>query len=157
MTKFIYLAGPIKGLTEDQAKGWRESFNELLMPGIRGISPLRAEPELKAGKKYGNIYSPTELWGTPHAIATKNWYDTSACDLVLAYLPEGRPIPSVGTLIEIGWGIGLRKPVVIVSTDADIIHHPIIVAATGWIVPNLETAAEVINGLFGDYVKVDDD
>ena len=51
MKKYIYLAGPIAGLTEEEATEWRAEVRENLPQGIIGISPLRCEP-LKEGMVY---------------------------------------------------------------------------------------------------------
>ena len=44
MKKYIYLAGPIAGCTEEEATSWRDYVNSMLPYGIVGISPLRCEP-----------------------------------------------------------------------------------------------------------------
>ena len=52
MKKYIYLAGPIAGCTEEEATSWREYVCTVCYPhGIIGISPLRCEP-LKEGMTY---------------------------------------------------------------------------------------------------------
>ena len=94
------------------------------------------------------------MWSDPRAIATKNWLDTESCDLILAYLPKelNEKRPSYGTVIEIGWAIGLRKPLIVVSDDKYLIDHPLIKHNASWRLDNLEDAAEVILGLFGEYI-----
>ena len=61
--------------------------------------------------------------------------------------------PSIGTIIEIGWSIGLRKPLIVVSDDEYLMEHPLIQRNASWRLENLEDAVEVITGLFGDYVR----
>ena len=74
--------------------------------------------------------------------------------LLLAFLPEemNNRRPSYGTTIEIGWAIGLRKPLIVVSDDKYLMDHPLIKHNASWRFDNLEDAIEVIIGLFGDYV-----
>ena len=60
MKKYIYLAGPIAGLTEVEATEWRGWVRERLPYGIVGISPLRCEP-LKEGMVYTDAVSYTHL------------------------------------------------------------------------------------------------
>ena len=95
------------------------------------------------------------MWSDPRAIATKNWMDTESADLVLAYLPKklNDRRPSIGTIIEIGWAIGLRKPLIIVSDDNYLMDHPLIKHNASWRLNNLDEAIEVISGLFGDYIS----
>ena len=150
--KFIYLAGPIAGCNKGEANDWRKYVQENLSEGIVGISPLRCEPMI--GRKYKLVYDDPRF-GTPKAISGKNWYDTNNCDLVLAYLPKeiNDRRPSYGTVIEIGWAIGLRKPIVLVTDDKKLADHPLIQANINWVLEDLDTAMELIEGIFMDYVN----
>jgi len=151
--KFIYLAGPIAGCTQEEANEWREYVRSMLPHAIVGISPLRCEP-LKEGMTYTEEGASPKMWSDPRAIATKNWLDTESCDLVLAYLPKelNEKRPSYGTVIEIGWAIGLRKPLIVVSDDKYLMEHPLIKHNASWRLDSLDDAVEVINGLFGEYI-----
>ena len=86
MKKYIYLAGPIAGLTEVEATEWRGWVRERLPYGIVGISPLRCEP-LKEGMVYTDDGATDPMWSDARAINAKNWLDTESSVLVLAYLP----------------------------------------------------------------------
>tara|TARA_B100001750_G_C15516362_1_gene607527 strand:- start:519 stop:989 length:471 start_codon:yes stop_codon:yes gene_type:complete len=154
MKKYIYLAGPIADCNFKEANAWRDDVQNQLPPGIVGISPLRCEP-LEPGKKYAQKGAVIDMWSDPRAIATKNWLDTESCDLVLAYLPKelNDRRPSYGTVIEIGWAIGLRKPIIVVSDDDYLMRHPLIKHNASWRLDSLDKAVEVISGLFGDYIS----
>ena len=154
MKKYIYLAGPIAGCTETEATEWRDHVCTFFPHGIVGISPLRCEP-LKKGLTYTDEGATPKMWSDPRAIATKNWLDTESADLVLSYLPKemNDRRPSIGTIIEIGWAIGLRKPLIVVSDDDYVLEHPLIQRNASWRFDNLDDAVEVITGLFSDYVK----
>jgi|TARA_B100000959_G_scaffold95563_1_gene101371 nucleoside 2-deoxyribosyltransferase len=154
LRKTVYLAGPIAECDDKEANEWRDWVTSRLPYGIIGISPLRCEP-LKEGMRYTDPGATEKMWSDPRAIATKNWLDTESCDLVLAYLPQelNERRPSYGTVIEIGWAIGLRKPLVVVSDDEYLMEHPLIQHNASWRLDNLEDAVEVITGLFGDYVQ----
>ena len=154
MKKYIYLAGPIAGCTQEEATEWREYICTFFPHGIVGISPLRCEP-LKEGMTYTQEGATDKMWSDPRAINAKNWLDTESADLVLAYLPKemNDRRPSIGTIIEIGWAIGLKKPLIVVSDDKQVMEHPLIECNAAWRLDNLEDAVEVIIGLFGDYVS----
>lgn len=154
MKKYIYLAGPIAGLTEDEATTWRKDVDLMLPDNIIGISPLRCEP-IEKGMTYTAPGAVDKMWSDSRAINTKNWLDTESADLVLAYLPKemNDRRPSIGTIIEIGWSIGLRKPLIVVSDDKQIMEHPLIKCNAAWRLTELDDAVEVIIGLFGDYVS----
>lgn len=152
--KTIYLAGPIAGMNFDEANKWRVEVQSKLHKGIVGVNPLRCEPLM--GESYQ--INMDKMWSIPGAISTKNWLDTESCDLVLAYLPKefNDRRPSVGTIIEIGWAIGLRKPLIIISDDPAITKHPLITRNAGWVLDNLDDAVRVIHGLFDVYIEHDD-
>ena len=154
MKKYIYLAGPIAGLTEEEATTWRHDVNFMLPDNIIGISPLRCEP-VKPGMTYTTPGAVDKMWSDPRAINAKNWLDTESSDLVLAYLPKemNDKRPSIGTIIEIGWTLGLKKPLIVVSDDKQLLNHPLIECNAAWRLDNLDDAVEVIIGLFGDYVS----
>ncbi len=154
MKKYIYLAGPIAGLTEEEATTWRHDVNFMLPDNIIGISPLRCEP-VKPGMTYTTPGAVDKMWSDPRAINAKNWLDTESSDLVLAYLPKemNDKRPSIGTIIEIGWTLGLKKPLIVVSDDKQLLNHPLIECNAAWRLDNLDDAIEVIIGLFGDYVS----
>lgn len=145
----VYLAGPIAGCTEDEAKDWRAYVNELLEPyGIKGISPLRCEP--LHGKTYGLGYDDPK-YGTPRAIFHKNRFDTLASDMVLAYLPQKTFGVSIGTISEISWAFAENKPAILVSDREDILNHPVLINQVSWVLDTLDDACEVIGAVMGAY------
>jgi nucleoside 2-deoxyribosyltransferase len=158
MKKFVYGAGPIAGLTEEEATTWRKDVGDKLYDASSGkivlISPLRCEP-IEEGMTYTSPGAVDKMWSDPRAINAKNWLDTESSDLVLAYLPKemNERRPSIGTIIEIGWSIGLKKPLIVVSDDKQIMEHPLIECNAAWRLDELDDAVEVIIGLFGDYVS----
>ena len=88
----------------------------MLPDNIIGISPLRCEP-VKPGMMYTSPGAVDKMWSDPRAINAKNWLDTESADLVLAYLPKemNDRRPSIGTIIEIGWTLGLKKPLIVAT------------------------------------------
>ena len=105
--------------------------------------------------RYTDDGATDPMWSDARAINAKNWLDTESADLVLAFLPKemNERRPSIGTIIEIGWAIGLRKPLIVVSDDEYMMEHPLIQRNASWRLDNLPDAVEVITGLFGDYVR----
>ncbi len=161
MTRYVYLAGPIAGCSYKEATNWREAVVEGFAPGIVGISPMRVKEwckqfrVIRGVKQYEKIDEHDFLVsGETHAIATRDFFDVSHADMVLAYLPKklNERGPSWGTSIEIGWATALRVPVVVVSTDKALIEHPLVRGHVGWIVPDLGMAVAVVNSVLGAYV-----
>ena len=154
MKRTVYLAGPIAGCTEGEAKDWRLGVIEhLAAHNIIGISPLRCEPAVNG--RYTAEGTGDPRFGTAQAIGAKNEFDARSCDMILAYFPSFKPgsFPSVGTIIEIGWGKALNKPVILVTDDPYLSIHPVIQHCASWSLDNLEDALDVIVGVSGDYAK----
>jgi nucleoside 2-deoxyribosyltransferase len=143
----VYLAGPILGCTRGEANDWRGSMRERLFDvGITGVSPLRCEPLV--GERYGMNYEDPRF-GTPRAIASKNFMDVQNCDMTLAYFPAGANF-SKGTLIELAWAFALRKPTVLVTTE-DWRDHAVVQACANWVLSDLDEAFDVISGVLCVY------
>lgn len=148
----VYLAGPIAGLTEGEAKDWRTyASSRLQEAGIIGVSPLRCEPSING--RYDVPDNGQELdtrFGTALAIGSKNDFDARHCTMTLAYLPKS-PRRSVGTIIEIGWGRALNKPVIVVTDDEYLQNHPCIIKCASWILDELDQGLDVAVGLLEVY------
>lgn len=177
MKPSLYLAGPIFGCSEGEAKDWRKSVADQL-PFMRCISPLRCEPAVNG--RYDVAYNDP-CFGQPKSILAKNFLDLRACDMTLAYMPTPpavadlaaiadklesmsptnrradylrnlHPLRSIGTIGEISWAYALRKPCVIVSDDPLVQHHPFTSMQPDWpVLPDLDHAVRLIKGLWTDY------
>lgn len=80
--KTVYLAGPIRALTREQAYNWREIAKQYLE--AKGFTVII--PDFRSGETAGEIVG-NDLMQIQH------------CDVVLAYVPEG--VPTFGTPMEI--------------------------------------------------------
>lgn len=149
---YVYLAGPITGLTESSAKDWRESVKQLLPSGFVGVDPLRSEPKVNGSYK---PHYADKKFGTPSAINVKNWVDTMRADVVLAYLPRvlNEKELSIGTMFEIGWASAHRKHVVLVTDDPRVINHPLMTQNVSHILPSFEDAVDTIAGIYSVYTQ----
>ena len=147
----VYLAGPILGLTGDEANDWRYKIAaRLAEANIIGVSPLRCEPLI--GKHYAPQYNDPKF-GTARAIGSKNMFDVRACDMSLIYLPkpaEGRH-QSYGTLLELGWAFAWRRLTVLVTDDPEIRSHPVVNFCANWVLDDLEDAVTVIISILSGY------
>lgn len=81
----VYLAGPINGCTDAQAKSWRAEASELLKShGFEVIDPMVRDYR---GKEADNISE----------IVEQDKSDIDSCDVVMVYYER----PSVGTSMEV--------------------------------------------------------
>ena len=149
MNRHVYLAGPILGRTKSEANDWRDAFSlRLENIGVIGVSPLRCEPLV--GEWYGQNEYEDPRFGTARAIASKNKLDVKMCDMTLCYFPEGVTF-SKGTCGELFWANAFEKPTILVSTVPDVVKHPVMQAASSWILPSLDDAFDVISGVLAIY------
>lgn len=156
----VYLAGPIAGLGDAEVNDWRRfAIAKLKTAGMVGVSPLRCEPP-EADGRYDNAaqfhakQTQNLPWfRTSRAIAAKNWLDSVKADVILAYMPHElvKDRPSFGTVIEIGWAIGLRKPLFLVSDHIPLIKHPLITEHAAWVGSDLNTALDDLISVFEVY------
>lgn len=158
--KTIYLAGPISGLSYDQAtNGWRRRFEIMVehllgdedFGFIRCASPMRGKDFLADTEKLG--HRPEEMHGyanpmaSPSGIVTRDHHDVRTCDVILANFLEAEAV-SIGTVLEIGMAFNARKPIIAVVPPGDHPHrHGMLLAmvqANGYIVHSLEEAASIL-------------
>ena len=151
--KFIYLAGPIFGVSYKEAVDWRDEIKKMFLPGIVGISPMRLKEFLSKKRKIGHSYEDDDL-SNARAIRTRDKMDVKICDMIVAFMPRemNEKRPSTGTTMELGWADAFDKPIVLITDDPHLIKHPLTGQAAGFIVPDIVRAAEVVNGVFGEYV-----
>ena len=109
----IYLAGPITGLTHDQARwGWRQEFAQLLSGGgfdhISCNSPMRGKEFLA---DFGVLTSghdyPENALCSEAGINTRDYNDVKMCDAMVACFLESNGVPSLGTAAEHGFAHAL--------------------------------------------------
>ena len=153
---YVYMAGPITGCTSGEANDWREALELALPQGIVGVSPLRCEPII--GERYEPTYDDN-LFGNPQVIGAKNKEDVRRCDITVAYQPYSGvdSLISVGTQQEIGWAVGMGKPVILITDNAYVLQNAVIEATVPWRFTEKEggfqKAVEVIGGLFNVYAN----
>lgn len=146
--KTIYLAGPITGLTHDEARyGWREEFDTLMPEHIYCNSPMRGKEMLKdfgvltSGKGY-----PDNPLTSSAGILTRDFNDVRTADAMIACFVESRGRLSGGTFMEYGFAHALRIPIIgIGSEDDPNLHHLMAQRVLGYRVETLEEAAKIVS------------
>ena len=138
MTKpLVYLSGPISGVSEQDALGWRVyAARNLDRVGITALSPLR-------GKSYtAEGWGPPELCA-PGTITSRDRADVSRSRAMLVFLLN--PAPAlIGTAVEYGWADARRIPIITVMEDGSPFDHPFIRQLSTFITPSLDTALVTI-------------
>lgn len=149
----VYLAGPITGLTYDDAQDWRDDAARVLEEhGIEALSPLRGKDYLRplgtlddAGDMTKSAYAMNKEWplSTPKGITMRDHNDVRNADAVLAYL-KGAEKVSVGTVMEIAWAFAYRVPSIVVYEDGNPHQHAMINESSGLVLDDLDLAIRCI-------------
>ena len=125
MEFYVYLIGPIKGLSYDEAVDWRVRFAKSMPPEIVCLSPMRHK-EFLEGEEELDASHYSQILASWEGVKFRDEKDIRACDLVVAYF-VGASDKSIGSCWEIGFAEALNKPVVVVLEDGDVHNHPFIV------------------------------
>lgn len=153
--KTVYLAGPITGLTHDEARyGWRRDFVELLeglkLDHILCSSPMRGKEFLARVGVLGSdqgLYSNNAM-STASGITTRDFNDVKTSDAMVACFLESGGKISGGTFMEYGFAHAFQKPIIGVGAKDDPnLTHLMAARVLGYQVDTLEEAAVIVGHL----------
>lgn len=150
MSGFVYLAGPISGLSYEGCTDWRDFATKVLREhGITGVSPLRAKEYLQHEKIVADSYEQEKIehplahvLSCSRGITTRDRFDCMGSDVVIANLKDAKKV-SIGTAMEIAWADANRIPVILVEEDGGLHDHAMIRECAGFRVKTLEEALTV--------------
>lgn len=148
MSKTVYLAGPITGLSYGGSTEWRGNvIAELARHDISGVSPMRGKDYLAGRTSIDDEYDEFIL-STSRAVVTRDRWDCQRSDVVLVNLLGAQRV-SIGTVIELGWADSARRPIII-AMDSDNPHdHAMVRELAGFLVPTLDAAVSTAVVLLG--------
>lgn len=140
--KTIYLAGLIStDFTESLL--WRIDAAPILeSSGFNVLSPMRGKEKLALLSKDGGITDPRL---TPKDIMLRDYNDVVESDVILMHLDSfGSTRPLLGTIVELGWAWQLKKPIVAIAAEDNILMrtHPFVREAVAHYFPTVEEAVE---------------
>lgn len=153
MSKLVYLAGPITGMSLAGANGWRQTAKEYLAAfGISALDPLRGKDYLNSivGKYgvYAKEYS-THPMSTAHGITHRDRWDATRCDLMFVYFPKKVATVSIGTVMEIAWASLSGVYILAVMDEENIHNHGMLTESCSLVLPSFEEALELIPVILG--------
>ena len=146
----VYLAGPISGLTLDQASNtWRlDVAARLSCFDIASENPLKFIHD-HIGKFDSQGIGGTQL-GTARGLTEADRFMLSNSDIMFCNLSGAEKV-SIGTMIELGWADIQRIPVLVVMDEGNMHDHAMVKSIASWIVPTLEEGIDLtIDLLAGD-------
>jgi nucleoside 2-deoxyribosyltransferase len=139
----VYVAGPIKGTSYEQATHWRLLAADLLGANVEVLDPMRRSEALAGETSLSGTYADP-LW-QQKAFVNRDLFDIARADAVLAYLSEATTV-SIGTMCEFGYAYALRKPIVTVL-NSDIHDHPFVRELSTFLTPEFGEACDFLRAL----------
>ena len=147
MKKRIYLAGPMGGLTYEEATSWRDYVAASLDNGSNGriesYSPLRGKAvAFDAEGKLSSMDIRQTIFTTNRAVMVRDYDDCTKADLVFANFIGAKSV-SIGTVMEMAFAYTLRIPIVAVMDKGNIHdNHPMLEEAFSYKVQSLDDGIE---------------
>jgi nucleoside 2-deoxyribosyltransferase len=151
----VYLAGPMTGLTLEEAEGWREraadalTYEKTYYAGFdnpcvaRGrfecFSPLRGKEFLRDAGEMTSA-GPVQAGGD-QGIYTRDRWDVMRADVVLANFTGARTV-SIGTMFELAWAAQAGKYTVVVMEPGNPHDHAFVRQAASAVFGKLDEALE---------------
>ena len=150
-----YLAGPITGLTRDEAIDWRQKVIEKLPPEIQGYSPMRGKSflsHLGALPPHGYETMPDigeigRIMASQTGINRRDFNDVYTSDAVFVNFLGAEKV-SIGTVMEIAWAYAFRKPCVVVMEPEKNPHdHAMLRDSSTYITSTIENGIVLLKTL----------
>ena len=142
----VYAAGPITGTSYSEATDWRFRVKESLAPDIDCFSPLRGKSYLMNETSIADSYEDSIL-SSQRKIFARDSFDCLRCDALFVNLLGAERV-SIGTVMEIAWMWGYRKPIVLVmEKDGNLHNHAMIREACPFQVDDLDTGIALMRSL----------
>ena len=150
MSKSIYLAGPITGLSYKGSTDWRRWVARRMSPDIIPLSPMRGKDYLRDEQVIGSAYEHHPM-STEAAITARDRFDVmTRCDAILVNV-LGAKKASIGTIIEIGWADAARKPIILaIENEGNVHDYPMIRQVAAYRTDSLPTACNIAHILLSD-------
>jgi nucleoside 2-deoxyribosyltransferase len=156
-TKRLYLAGPIAGLTyEEAALDWRERvINEIhgahvqdkLITEIACYSPMRGKVFLKgSGEVIGKQGYDSHPMSSMQGIIGRDRNDVMMADAVFMNVLGAKSV-SIGTTVELGWADAFRKPVILILDKGGAHDHAFYKGIATYVCDSVEQGIECAKAL----------
>jgi len=154
--KTVYLAGPMTGLTFEEANKWRNTAKTLIeydpfgdSSGLKALNPFRGKEELLKDTGELKPFGYTNTIASDQGITSRDRNDTMKADCVIMNFLGAKKI-SAGTMVELGWADSARVPVIIVMEEEGNPHdHCMVRAIATYRVANIEDAARLAKHIVG--------
>lgn len=143
----LYMAGPMAGLSYEEASAWREEARAVLDHDFELISPCRNKESLRGRGKLGMHGYSDHFMCNDQTIFYRDTNDVISCDGLLVNFKDA-PFISIGTPFELGVAWTLRKPIVTVMPKGNCYHHIFTVQCSTYIADTLDEACMALRSIF---------
>lgn len=149
---FIYLAGPISGLTYKECTEWREYFyktiDESTIKHVTCLDPMRGKTVLQQEQSIQST-GYQDILCKNRSITTRDRFDVMRSDLIVVNFLGAKRV-SIGSVMEIAWADMLRKPIILIMEGSGNLHdHGMITEAVGFRVSTVKEAIKVAKSILG--------
>lgn len=160
--KTVYLAGPISGLSYNEATEWRDLVTTALNKlGIKCLSPLRAEVHLRnhpgaltdcqTPEEHLAAGSQVLAMSTQRGVVERDKFDCTKCSVIFLNLLNSKRV-SIGSMIEIGWANANNIPIVLIMEDeGNCQDHAFVRECASFRTPDVWQGIEIVKAILADY------
>jgi hypothetical protein len=139
--KLLFLAGPLTGISYEEAISWRTYVKQKLPNNITAFSALRGKNYLSDKAILRNYYADKPL-STPKGTITRDRNDITHCDALFVNLLGANQI-SIGSMFEIAWADLKRIPIIVVMEQENVHEHVFVREAAGYVTQDIDEAINI--------------
>lgn len=152
MKHYVYLAGPITGLSYKGCQDWRDQVAAALdSDTIDCLTPMRGSAFLeKEGTIHAGNYN--DVTANPKAIIRRDMFDTLRATCVFVNLLGATKV-SVGTVMELAWAYQAQIPTVVIMEENNIHRHCMVDEACTFVVDTVEAGVRLTKTLLNETKK----
>lgn len=136
--KAIFLAGPLTGISYNDALEWRKYVERRLPPDIIAFSALRGKEYVTKESALKDAY-PDHLLSTPQGTIARDRFDVSRCDALFVNFLKANRV-SIGTIMEMAWADARRIPIILAMEDGNVHDHAFVRQVAAFITDDLDEA-----------------
>lgn len=136
--KYVYLAGPISGVSYDGCTDWRNRVGEALYAqGVEVLTPMRGKEFLKGNPSIQSTAEWSQAIASNKGIMRRDHFDATRATCLFVNLLGAKKV-SIGTVMELAWAYHKHIPTIVVMEKDNLHRHPMLDESCSYIVNTLE-------------------
>jgi nucleoside 2-deoxyribosyltransferase len=143
----IYCAGPMAGLTFEEANAWREEARLNLTDAFELVSPCRNKESLSGHGPLTKLGYDDHFMCAEQTVFYRDTHDVCTCDGVLVNF-SGVSTVSIGTNFELGMAWALKLPIVSIMPENSVYDHIFIRQSSTFMTDDPMEAYNALRSLF---------